>query len=63
MGDTPRLMGVLPLINPNDWFLFLQLVWARTYAVGCGSFRCQELEGAEDVNENALFFVCTYGPG
>ena len=41
----------------------LQLVWARTYAVGCGISRCAELEGAEDANENALFLVCNYGPG
>ena len=41
----------------------LQMVWARTYAVGCGAFRCAELEGAEDANENALFLVCYYGPG
>lgn len=40
-----------------------QLVWARTYAVGCGVYRCAELEGAEDANENALFLVCNYGPG
>ena len=39
------------------------MVWARTYAVGCGAFRCAELEGAEDDNENALFLVCYYGPG
>ena len=41
----------------------LQMVWARTYAVGCGAYRCAELEGAEDANENALFLVCYYGPG
>lgn len=41
----------------------LQMVWARTYAVSCGSFRCAELEGAEEANENALFLVCYYGPG
>ena len=41
----------------------LQMVWARTYAVGCGAFRCAELEGAEEANENALFLVCYYGPG
>ena len=40
-----------------------QMVWARTYAVGCGAFRCEELGGAEDANENALFLVCYYGPG
>ena len=39
------------------------MVWARTYAVGCGAFRCAELDGAEDANENALFLVCYYGPG
>ena len=39
------------------------MVWARTYAVGCGAFRCAELEGAEEANENALFLVCYYGPG
>ena len=39
------------------------MVWARTYAVGCGAFRCAELNGAEDANENALFLVCYYGPG
>ena len=39
------------------------MVWARTYAVGCGAFRCAELDGAEDANENALFLVCHYGPG
>lgn len=43
--------------------LNLQLVWARTYAVGCGVSRCAELEGAENANENALFLVCNYGPG
>jgi hypothetical protein len=42
---------------------YTQMVWARTYAVGCGAFRCAELEGAEDANENALFLVCYYGPG
>lgn len=41
----------------------LQLVWARTYAVGCGALRCEELRGAEEANENALFLVCDYGPG
>ena len=41
----------------------IQMVWARTYAVGCGAFRCAELEGAEDAYENALFLVCNYGPG
>ena len=41
----------------------LQLVWARTHAVGCGAIRCEELRGAEDANENALFLVCDYGPG
>ena len=44
-------------------FVTLQLVWARTYAVGCGAIRCEELRGAEDANENALFLVCDYGPG
>ncbi len=41
----------------------MQLVWAQTYAVGCGVSRCTELEGAEDDGENALYFVCYYGPG
>ena len=40
-----------------------QLAWARSYAVGCGAFRCEELAGAEDANENALYLVCYYGPG
>ena len=31
--------------------------------MGCGAFRCAELAGAEDANENALFLVCYYGPG
>ena len=31
--------------------------------MGCGAFRCAELGGAEDANENALFLVCYYGPG
>ena len=43
--------------------MYLQMVWARTYAMGCGAFRCAELNGAEDDNENALFLVCYYGPG
>ena len=43
--------------------MYLQMVWARTYAVGCGAFKCAELDGAEDANENALFLVCYYGPG
>lgn len=42
---------------------YTQMVWARTYALGCGAYRCQELEGAEDNNENAVFLVCYYGPG
>ncbi|XP_064398516.1 peptidase inhibitor 16-like [Halichondria panicea] len=42
---------------------YVQLVWAQTYAVGCGVSRCTELEGAEDDGENALYFVCYYGPG
>lgn len=40
----------------------VQLVWANTYAVGCGVSRCEELEGAED-GENAIYFLCYYGPG
>ena len=44
-------------------FVCVQMVWARTYALGCGAHRCAELEGAEDANENALFLVCHYGPG
>lgn len=43
--------------------LLLQLVWARSYALGCGTYRCQEIEGADENNENALFLVCYYGPG
>lgn len=37
-------------------------MWARTYAVGCGAYRCEELAGAEDVEEGGLFVVCNYGP-
>ena len=51
------LVYILPAIT------HMQLVWARTYALGCGAYRCQELEGAEDNNENAVFLVCYYGPG
>ena len=43
--------------------LHSQLVWGRTYAVGCGAYKCQEMEGADDYNDNALFLVCSYGPG
>ena len=38
-------------------------MWARSYAIGCGAVRCEELRGAEEANENALFLVCDYGPG
>ena len=41
----------------------MQLVWARSYAVGCGAFRCDEIAGAEEVEENGLLLVCYYGPG
>ena len=44
------------------WDLF-QLAWSRSYAVGCGVFRCEELAGSEDAEENALYLVCYYGPG
>jgi hypothetical protein len=54
-------------IEDNGEFMtcgrYTQLVWARSYAVGCGSYKCQELEGSEDINENALLLVCAYGPG
>lgn len=51
------------LNNENLAMLLLQLVWANSYAVGCGVSRCQELEGADDDGENALYFICYYGPG
>ena len=31
--------------------------------MGCGATRCEELRGFEDVEENAMFVVCNYGPG
>lgn len=43
---------------------YTQLMWARTYKIGCGAFRCEELRGFEDIeDESALFVVCDYGPG
>ena len=70
----PTKMGSLKLVvdiprsvcksNTTKYYtVCMQMVWARTYAVGCGAFRCAELEGAEDAYENALFLVCNYGPG
>ncbi len=44
-------------------FPHLQLVWAKSAYVGCAAFRCEELAGAEDVDENGLLMVCYYGPG
>ena len=41
----------------------LQLVWADTQAVGCGAYRCNEIEAAKDDGEDAMFLVCNYGPG
>lgn len=44
----------------------LQLVWAKTYKFGCGSYRCEEIEGLEEEVEegqSALMVVCYYGPG
>ena len=48
----------------------LQLVWASTYKVGCGAFRCEELMGWDDEdgdnendNDSAVLVVCDYGPG
>ena len=42
-------------------------MWAHTYKVGCGSYKCEEVEGfrGEDVEEGqtVLLVVCNYGPG
>ena len=62
VGDTLRFVKLCS-VKPNGILLVWQMVWARTYAVGCGAFRCAELPGAEDANENVLFLVCYYGPG
>ena len=66
MGVMKHVDGTRRYESHNTDLLFvmlLQLVWARTHAVGCGMTRCAELEGSEDANENALFLVCNYGPG
>ena len=44
----------------------LQLVWAKTYKFGCGSYRCEEIMGLDeeaDEDQDALLVVCYYGPG
>ena len=38
-------------------------MWANSYAVGCGAYKCDEIEDSEDVEGNGLLFVCFYGPG
>ena len=55
-----------------------QLVWARSWSVGCGIYHCEELEDLdwedeeneedreneeEEEDETLLFLVCDYGPG
>lgn len=64
---TSMYVKIICQLNPQDqriiYFSVIQLAWSRSYAVGCGVFRCEELAGAEDANENALYLVCYYGPG
>ena len=40
------------------WLLF-QVVWATSNSIGCGAFRCANLQNA---GANWLILVCNYGP-
>lgn len=40
-----------------------QIVWAETYKIGCGSFRCSELRMFDEGDYGAMLLVCNYGPG
>ena len=55
----PSLLPSLPPSSSPP----VQMVWADTYEVGCGSFRCSELRMFEDGDYGAMLLVCNYGPG
>jgi hypothetical protein len=42
---------------------YTQMVWAETYKVGCGAFRCSELRMYEEGDYGAMLLICNYGPG
>ena len=63
-------MNTIPPLHTHTHTHAPQLVWATTYKVGCGVYRCDELRGWDDEDEDddndddsAYFLVCDYGPG
>ncbi|KAK0041440.1 GLIPR1-like protein 1 isoform X1 [Biomphalaria pfeifferi] len=41
---------------------YTQVVWAKSYALGCGEKFCTTLTGASIPYSNANYIVCQYGP-
>ncbi|XP_055890569.1 GLIPR1-like protein 1 isoform X1 [Biomphalaria glabrata] len=41
---------------------YTQIVWAKSYALGCGKKLCSTLTGAGAPRRNANYIVCQYGP-
>ena len=41
----------------------IQVAWATSSALGCGAFRCAQLQGISGGGANWINFVCNYGPG
>lgn len=66
-GSSPhlqRLVRATPAraqpIHAKLGFALLQVVWARTDRIGCGSHFCEKLQGVEETNIHLL--VCNYEP-
>ena len=45
------------------WSLIWQMVWAKSYALGCSLVQCERLRSEQNTHfDNVFFTVCHYGP-